>query len=156
MGRGARIAVIAEFKETFQSGPEGDKNKLLKLIPADGFKLDDINEITQVPSEYPGLFSWCRWIFGRTHNLWLDGTHINGRTWNREAVNNLSRDWPLYLEIDKQMKAFNSWLSHDTSARMAEVIRYVSKQIKSKPKKLYEVLNEKQENNTGDRLTNTL
>jgi hypothetical protein len=127
---GARLAVLDQFKKLLGEKAE----ELIKLLPAKGFRIEDIEKALK-DSPYPGLLARCRWVFRRTGNRWLD-TAYEAAEWNRENVDRLTRDWPAYREIDQQMKSFDSWLGHERNARFAEVIKYVRDKI---PRTLMEV-----------------
>ena len=137
-GSGARVAAVDRF---IRQG--GETNK---WVPVEGYKLERVEDALR-DSPYPGLLSWCRWIFARTGNRWLDTSH-GSADWGRENVDALTRDWPAYLEADRQMKDFNHWLKVDFPGRSAAVIKYVATKI---PKTLAEVLCE-EGNNGQERL----
>lgn len=132
--RNDRIAVITEF--TKRMGDDAGE-LLVNLLPSKGCKLRDVNEAL-ADSPYPGLLYWCRWIFGKTGNSWLDKT-FGSIDWGHENIERVTREWKAFFLIDKEMKQFDTWLSNSLPARSAEVIKYVSERIKNKPKTLLEV-----------------
>jgi len=138
-GAGGRLAVIGEFLNRTKGN---DASVLITLLPKKGYALNDLEELANYfPDLYPGLLWWCRWINAHTGNQWLDNIVHGHIDWERKLVDRLARDWPGYMEISKQMKAFDSWLGHQTDARYAEVIKYVVKTIKQeKRKRLTEIL----------------
>ncbi len=137
----ARIAVLEEYSKLVG---EDTAKRLIPLLPGGGYQtgalLEDVEDALEA-SPYPGLLAWCRWVYNHTGCAWLDNTD-GGRDWSRENVDRLAADWPKYLALYKEMKAFNSWLGHDFAGRSAQVIRYVAERIKRKPKTLAEVLND--------------
>ena len=137
-GHDDRLAVVEEFKTILK----GAARPLLELLPEKGFELADVAGALE-GSPYPGLLARARWVFHQTGCRWLDKVDEEfGRDqilWSRGNVTRLSKDWQKYLELDKQMKSFESWLGHDTAARCGEVIRYIAEKIKNKPKTLMEV-----------------
>lgn len=129
---GARVVVVERFQKKAPAA--------VKLLPADGWPLEHI-EWALGDSPWPGLLIWCRWLFCRTGNRWLDTTQYRQGedSWSHENVAELARHWPLYLELDKQRRAFSSWLGHDFPRRSAQVIRYLEEKMKKRPKTLMEV-----------------
>jgi hypothetical protein len=117
---GPRLAILDRFKKNAGAGPA-------KLLPANGWPLEDIEPALE-GSPWPGLLDKCRWLFHRTGNLWLDNDH-GAPGWERQTVDDLARDWLLYLEADKRMREFDSWLGHAFPSRAAEVIKYVKERI---------------------------
>jgi hypothetical protein len=146
-----RIAVLAQYTKVV-----GDEaaTELIHLLPRKGCEIADVEEILR-DDQYPGLRTWCQWIFARTGNRWLDTTRYQGGTtvWSRENVDELARHWRQYLELDKQMKSFNSWLGHDFAGRSAEVIRYMASRV-GKP--LIEVFGGEDGNQNEERLALTV
>jgi hypothetical protein len=129
---GPRIALLDRFiKQASEAA--------LRPVPADGWPLELV-EFALAGSQWPGLLAWCRWLFSRTGNLWLDTPHHERAEWTREEVDALARDWPLYLGLDKQMQAFNSWVGHDFPGRAARVIKFIAEKIEARPKPLWETL----------------
>lgn len=125
----SRLTVLDAFRQR-----QGLYAIMLKNIPEGGFPLADVVSALD-GSPYPGLSVRCRWLFAQTHNVWLD-TVDEKMAWDRSNVDRLKQEWPAYLELDKQMKSFDSWLGHETEKRTGEVIRYIRSRI---PKTLMEV-----------------
>ena len=126
--RDTRITVADMFKK--EVGEEL-ANKLLKMLPAKGLKLKEV-EAALKDSPYSDLLIMCRWIHGRTGNRWMDRPLLTDRMtntepWSREAVDLLTRDWPGSKAIEKRMKAFDSWCGHHRKERYTEVIKYIAK-----------------------------
>lgn len=132
----SRVAVQAQFLKV-----AGDDKGLLKLLPKKGYRIEDI-EVALSDGEFPGLLARCQWLFSRTGNQWLDHSHRSVE-WSRENVDDLTRDWKTYIEIDKQMKDFDSWLKDHMPARSAQVIKYLAQRI-GKP--LVEILGGEDDN----------
>lgn len=127
--RQERLSVIDAFRKQL-----GEENiAAIKLIKEGGFDLAEVEEAL-ADSPYPGLLTRCRWLFGRTGNIWLDRTGTI--EWTRENVDCLSRDHSTYQALDKEMKAFDSWLGHDKVKKYAKVLLYLRNKI---PKTLVEV-----------------
>lgn len=140
--RNDRIAVLTEF--TKRVGDDAAE-LLIKFLPSRGCAIENVEEALK-DSPYPGLLAWCRWVFAKTGNRWLDNSSGNV-SWDREEVELLSRDWKTYLEIDKEMKKFDIWLSNSLPARAAEVIQYVAQKI---GKTLMEVFADGNHDNQSD------
>lgn len=130
IGPGARIAVLDIYKEK-----AGETGKL----PRDGHDILNIEQVLEGDDAYPGLLDWCRWLFHRTGNRWLDSTDERPQ-WEQKTVESLDRDWAAYGEIKKRMDSFDSWLGHNFAARSAGVIAYIDRKMKSMPKRLVEIL----------------
>jgi hypothetical protein len=120
-----RLAVLDGFKNTVKD--EHKAESILKRLPAKGYRLKEI-EVLLDGSPFTGLLERCRWVHGRTGNVWLDRREdTDDRSWSRANVDRLTRDWPLCQEIEKKMQSFDSWAGHDLSARCAEVVDYMRK-----------------------------
>jgi hypothetical protein len=109
-----------------------------KLLPAEGWPLERVEEAL-AGSPYPGLLAWCRWLYGRTGNDWLDTTYCK-EYWSRDTVDRLARAWREYPGIKEQMTRFGNWLGDDFPGRSAQVIKHIAGSIKRRPKTLVEVL----------------
>jgi hypothetical protein len=122
--RAQRAPVVDKFIGLFKTAAFA--RNLLKMIPENGYSPVEIERALTggLPVKYPGLLAWCRWIFGRTGNVWLDKTG-EGPAWTRKNVDQLKRDYAGYRELDKQMKAFNNWLDPGRADKYAEIIAYV-------------------------------
>jgi len=130
----SRLPVVDEFGK--KAGEE-----LLKFIPKDGHAFEHM-EWALEGSPHPGLLLWCRWLFQKTGNVWLDRNDHQFTDWSRETVDDLAKAWPLYLELDKQMKDFDKWLTGQLQAHTAQIVRYVAKRMEKRPKTLAEVFGE--------------
>lgn len=121
-GRDDRLSVVDEFRKQLGSSAAG----LIERIPNGGYPLKDL-EAALKDSPYPGLLHLCRWVMGKTGNIWLDpppDRHV--LLWSRENVERLARDLPAYRETQKQIKAFDSWCGHQRNERFEEVISYIT------------------------------
>jgi hypothetical protein len=123
--RNDRIAVLTQFTKVM--GEEAAE-PLIKLLPSRGCPIEDVEQALK-DSPYPGLLPWCQWVFARTGNRWLDTSH-GGVEWSRETVDQLTQQWPRYLEMDRKMKDFDKWLNVNLPWRSAEVITYVANKVK--------------------------
>jgi len=155
-GADDRIAVLEEFRNVLGFT---DAQPLIELLPPKGFELAEVVRALE-DSPWPGLAAKAGWVFGKTGNVWLDRTgsssglmNNNGLKWRRATVTRVANDWREYQELDKQMKAFESWLGHDTAARCGQVVRYIAAKVKGElpPKTLAEIFTE--ENSDGSKET---
>ena len=135
---GARLSLVDRFIRQAGGNPE--------LLPKQGHGIElveaaliDSPLVVSGAAPYPGLLAWCRWLFARTGNPWLDKTH-GSEPWSRENVANLTAGWIAYLEMNKQMQEFNTWLKKDFTARSTEVLRYIGTKITHRPKTLMAIL----------------
>jgi len=139
----SRVAVVDRFMQDFGEGSE----ITIDLTNNTGWDSEDVEDILD-DSPYKNLIPWVQWVFARTGNLWLD-TNPNTsptRTWDKENVLELSRQWKLYLKIKEDMDAFNAWLTADFPGRSAKVIEYISAGFK---KRLVNVLSEEKHDSKG-------
>jgi hypothetical protein len=116
-----RVPVLAQFLKVVG---EDEGRKLVKKLPEKGCTIEEVEEALK-DSPYPAFLTWCRWVFGKTGNRWLD-TPYGGVAWDREAVLALARDWKEYPAIDKQMKEFDTRLTGNFPAQSAKIIEYIA------------------------------
>ena len=74
-----RLAVLDGFKDTVKY--EHKSESILKQLPSKGYPLKEI-EVLLKDSPFTGLLERCRWVHGRTGNVWLD----LARNWSRPAI----------------------------------------------------------------------
>lgn len=111
-----RVPILEEVKNLVGQ-------KLMELIPPDGWSLADIHEKFD-ESEYTGVVAFADWICQNTGCWQLDANHseYEEEVWSRRVVDGLTEQWPLLVEI--QDKIFNThvWLEENLHLNFSKLL----------------------------------
>jgi|GEM_PF-2314434 len=127
--RQSRVVVLGEFEKKI--GEEKARPLLRDLELVKGYTLENVEDALK-ESPYADFAFWCKWIYRQTGNRWLDNSDYRNPGWTREEVDQLTREYPAYLEIDKRMKGFEKWLIVDFPGRSIEIIKYIANNLKKR------------------------
>ncbi len=96
----------------------------VERIPAAGFKPDKIHEKLD-GTKYEGLACFADWLYQDTGCWKMDVSYEDnpeGPEWSKENVEELQRQEPIMLAIQKKVTELESWLHEDMRAHFAELV----------------------------------
>jgi len=111
-----RVPILEEVKKLVGQ-------KLMELIPPDGWSLDDIHRMFD-DSPYPGVAAFADWIHQNTGCWQLDAntSEYEEEVWSRRVVDGLTEQWPLLVEIQDKMFNTHVWLEENLHLNFSKIM----------------------------------
>lgn len=103
---------------------------LLRQVPEGGLPHNELHPLLD-GTIYSGLATWGDVLFASTGNafldtcyedLWSGGALVE---WDRETVEELTRQWQLYEALWKAVSDLSEWLEEDLPARFEELLSFI-------------------------------
>jgi hypothetical protein len=117
----------------------------IKRVPAAGFKPDFIHKKLD-GTKYEGLAGFAEWLHAETGCWKMDSNYEDnpeGPEWTKENVEELQRQEPIMLSIQKKVTELETWLHEDIRAHFAELV--VALMGRTAPKEQLNLIEEEKE-----------
>ena len=95
-------------------------------------RLLDFDECDRLLADtpYKGLVQWAKILYSITGNFFLDNSYENVcdwelPNWDRDTVENLTRQWQEYEAIFGEATNMAIWLEEDPAARFEELLKFI-------------------------------
>jgi hypothetical protein len=103
--------------------------ELLRQVPEEGFSPGELHRLLD-ESPYRGLALWADIVWGNTGNVFLDTDlellwQEGFPPWDRETVENLTREWQQAEVIQREVFDLAEWLEQDAAERFGELLNFI-------------------------------
>jgi hypothetical protein len=103
--------------------------ELLRQVPEEGFSPGELHRLLD-ESPYRGLALWADIVWGNTGNVFLDTDlellwQEGFPPWDRETVENLTREWQQAEVIQREVFDLAEWLEQDPAERFGELLNFI-------------------------------
>jgi len=106
--------------------------ELLQRVPQGGLSPETMERLVR-GSDYEALGYWARILWHDTGNFFLDSDYemlcYDMPPWDRETVEELTREWQQAERITQQVLELSQWLEEDPARHFAEMIDFLEEKM---------------------------
>jgi len=104
--------------------------EVLERVPQGGLKLEEVRQLVS-DTPYAGLMHWANILSHDTGTYFLDMDYEEvgyyQLWWDRETVEDLTRQWAQAELIQQELNRFCDWLEEDMPAHFAELLDFIER-----------------------------